>query len=50
MMEINAAKLRTLGETECFPFPKNESKDLDMTKNRMIKDLATFQLQLVNFK
>ena len=50
MTEANAAKLRTIGERECLSFAQKEPKDLDMTKNRMIKDLATPQLHLDNFK
>ena len=50
MIEVNAVKLRTLGERECLSLPKEEPKDLDMTTNRTISDLATFQLQLDNFK
>ena len=50
MIEVNAVKLRTIGERQCLSLPKEEPKDLDMTTNRIINDLATFQLQLDNFK
>ena len=50
MIEVNAVKLRTIGERQCLSLPKEEPKDLDMTTNRIINDLATFQLQLENFK
>ena len=50
IIEVNAVKLRTIGERECLSLPKEESKDLDMTTNKTINDLATFQLQLDNFK
>ena len=50
MIEVNAVKLRTRGERECLSLPKEKPKDLDLTANRTINDLATFQLQLDNFK
>ena len=50
MIEVIAIKLRTIGETEFLSLPKEGPKDLDMTTNRTINDLATFQLQLDNFK
>ena len=50
MIEVNAIKLRTVGETECLSLPKEKRKDLEMTTNRTINDLANFQLQLGNFK
>ena len=50
MIEINAVKLRRIGERECLSLPKEEPKDLGMTTNRTINDLATFQLELDNFK
>ena len=50
MTEVNAVKLQTIGERECLSLPKEEPKDLDMTTNRTINDLAIFQLQLDNFK
>ena len=43
MIEVNALKLQTIGERECLSLPKEEPKDLDMTTNRTINDLATFQ-------
>ena len=50
VIEVNAVKLRTIGERECLSLPKDEQEDLDMTTNRTINDLATFQLNLDNFK
>ena len=50
MIEVSAVKLRTIRERECLSLPKEETKDLDMTANRTINDLATFRLQLDNFK
>ena len=50
MIEVNVVKSRTIGERECLSLPKEEPKDLDMTTNRTINNLATFQLQLDNFK
>ena len=50
MIEVNAVKLQAIGEIECLSLPKEEPKDLDMTTNRTINDLATFQLQLGNSK
>lgn len=50
MTEVNAVKLRTVGERQYLSLPKEEPKDLDMTTKRIINNLATFQLQLENFK
>ena len=50
MIEVNAVKLRTIGKRECLSLPKEKPNDLDMKTNRTINDLATFQLQLDNFK
>ena len=50
MIEVNAVKLRAIGERECLSLIQRKPKDLDMTTNRTINDLATFQLQLGNFK
>ena len=50
MIEVNVVKLRTIGERKCLSLPKEEPKDLDMTRNRTINDLAAFQLHLNNFK
>ena len=50
IIEVNAVKLQAIGEREYLSLPKEEPKDLDMTTNRTINDLATFQLQLGNFK
>ena len=50
MIELNAVKLQTIGERECLSLLKKEPRDLDMTTNRTITDLATFQLQLDSFK
>ena len=49
-IEVNAVKLRTMRERECLYLPKEVPKDLDMTTNRTINDVATFQVQLDNFK
>ena len=43
MIEFNAVKLPTIGERDCLSLPKEGPKDLDMTTNSMINDLATFQ-------
>ena len=50
IIELNAVKLRTTGERQCLSLPKEQPKDLDMTINKTIIDLATFQLQLGNFR
>ena len=50
LTDVNAVKLQTIGERECLSLPKKEPKDLNMTKNRTINNLATFQIQLGNFK
>ena len=50
LTDVNAVKLQTIGERECLSLPKREPKDLNMTKNRTINNLATFQTQLDNFK
>ena len=50
IIELNAVKLRTTGERQCLSLPKEQPKDLDMTINKTIIDLATFQLQLDNFR
>ena len=50
IIELNAVKLRTTGERQCLSLPKEQPKDLDITINKTIIDLATFQLQLDNFR
>ena len=42
MIEVDAVKLRTIGERECLSLPKEEPKNLDMATNRTINNLATF--------
>ena len=37
MIEVNAAKLRTIGERECLYLPKQEPKDIDLTTGRVIR-------------
>ena len=50
MIESKAVKLRTVGDRECLPQPKEEAKDGDAINNRAKSDLKVFQLQLDKFK
>ena len=38
MCEVNAVKIRTIGERECLSLPSEEPKDLNMTKKWTIND------------